>query len=303
MPRKKKTKANRPKVPIKIKEALYCEAGNKCADPGCSSSLLELHHIKEWHVYKTHDAAHMIAVCPTCHTHAHHGLLQIDDATIRSWKSIQRSPSHQGHIYIEPGESCRVLLGSIFMTNGPKSTEGVTLFRFSSENKLGFRVSGGEILMMNLTITNSVGHELLRIVDSHIKHNAIEPVRYEERKGRARVTAPATTEYLPDWLTAKYNENPPASLVEDGRFTVLDIEVLDRGLVQVQGVWFEDQRAVVVTRDCLSVCLARTNGFVHIRGYGERRGEPKNLKKLPVCQYDGLIDYSVLGSVLHSGEL
>jgi hypothetical protein len=105
------------------------------------------------------------------------------------------------------------------------------------------------------------------------------------------------------WLIEKYNERAPTPLIERGRFTVLDIEVLAPGHVQIQGVWAEDERAVVITQDWLSICTRRRNGFVHLRGYGERRDEPKDLSNLPVFRYEGPIQYSVLSCLLHNGEI
>src|SRR5262249_4117526 len=141
MPMSKKTKTNyRSKVSPDIKLALYLEAGNKCANPGCPNVMVEFHHIQQWHVYQTHDQAHMIAICPTCHSHAHYGQLKIDDETIRSWKAIDRPPSTRGHIYVEPGEECRILLGSIYVTNGPSNPQGLIVFNLSQNNQLSFRV-------------------------------------------------------------------------------------------------------------------------------------------------------------------
>src|SRR5438128_2235238 len=118
-------------IPARIKCALLREAGGKCSNPGCPNTLTELHHINQWHVYQTHDQAQMIAVCPTCHSHAHRGQLIIDDDTIRRWKLIRRSTSDRGHIYVEPGDTCRVLLGSIHITNGPANRDAIMLFRLS----------------------------------------------------------------------------------------------------------------------------------------------------------------------------
>jgi hypothetical protein len=283
---------------------LYREAGKKCANPGCPNTLLELHHIREWCVYRTHDRAHMIAVCPTCHGHAHHGKLRIDDATIRSWKAIGRTATKQAHLYVEPGPSCKVLLGSLLMTNGPANATGIIVFQLSPSNQLSFRVADGDIMLVNLRVTDTSGREVVRVVDGYLKHHAEEPVWFESRPGRCRLTAPALPAYIPPYIVEKYNASRPhETLVVDGRFTVLDVEVLDRGLVQVQGVWFEGTRAVVVTHDWLSLWLPPTDGFTHLRGYGDRRGEPKNLNKLPVFRHDGSIDFSILAAALRLGGI
>ena len=81
---------HRPEVSKQLKTQLRREAGEKCANPGCSATRTHLHHIREWAVYRTHDGAHMIAVCPTCHDAIHHGQLPISDETLYAWKRIPR---------------------------------------------------------------------------------------------------------------------------------------------------------------------------------------------------------------------
>ncbi len=58
-------------VPKSLKAQLIKDAGDKCANPGCSNWRVHLHHIKHWVVYKTHDGKHMIAICPSCHDAVH----------------------------------------------------------------------------------------------------------------------------------------------------------------------------------------------------------------------------------------
>ena len=48
-------------VPKPLKAQLIKDAGDKCANPGCSNWRVYLHHIKHWAVYKTHDGEHMIS--------------------------------------------------------------------------------------------------------------------------------------------------------------------------------------------------------------------------------------------------
>lgn len=104
---------NRTKVGKKVLEQLKREARGKCANPGCPTHRTHIHHIREWYVYRTHDAKHMIAVCPTCHDQIHHGDLSITDETIYRWKEfIRLGDAHRGHLYIEPAGINKVLTGS-----------------------------------------------------------------------------------------------------------------------------------------------------------------------------------------------
>jgi hypothetical protein len=72
---------HRPKVKPDMKNALLAEAGYQCANPGCERTLVQYHHIREWAVWQTHDAEHMIALSAGCHDEVHRGDLSLDDAT------------------------------------------------------------------------------------------------------------------------------------------------------------------------------------------------------------------------------
>ena len=55
----------------------------------------------------------MVAVCPTCHDAIHYGSIEIDDATVRRWKGIERTPTERDHLYVEPAEAPKLLLGTL----------------------------------------------------------------------------------------------------------------------------------------------------------------------------------------------
>jgi hypothetical protein len=274
----------RPKVPARILRKLLADAGGKCANPGCSATIVDLHHIKEWHTYRTHHPIDMIAVCPSCHAEVHRGTLSVDDETIRYWKSIRRPsiPRAQDHLYIERGGSCTVMLGSLYATNGPENPDGIIVFELSQSNRMSFRVVEGDIFFLNLTVADTAGHEIVRVTDNHLSRAVMEPIRLDRRTGKYQITAPATNEYIPSWVVAQFEKgNRPQELHRDGRFTLLDLEVVDRGVVKIQGVWVEGDRAIVIQRQSISICAPRFGGFVHVMGYGEHRGD-YDLKNLPL---------------------
>jgi hypothetical protein len=190
----------------------------------------------------------MIAICPSCHDDVHHNVLVIDDDTVYRWKNIQRDLTNRDHMYVEPGESSKLLLGTIVATTVHPS--GCVIFELSLTNRLSYRLIDNDIMALNLTITTISGRELLRIVDGHVRHGAEEPVRYERRTGRIRVTAPATPDFMPVELLGKLRDRDQ-TFASDGRLTILDLEVLEPGLVRVQGIWIEGQHAIAVTPEYL----------------------------------------------------
>jgi hypothetical protein len=237
----------------------------------------------------------MIAICPTCHTHCHHGEMKIDEAVIRNWKKAKRNPSNTGYLYIEPGVPPRMLMGCIYWTR--KDGGGAVIFRLSTKNCVTFRVIPGNILFVSLTLSDPVGKVIVELRENHLIGALREGVKLESHPGRLRITAPATSEFISQAIVNSYAaSNPPAPLTQDDRLTLVDLQVLDIGTVQIGGTWIEEERAVIANADYLSLCT-RGQGFYHMCGYGEVRGD-KDLAKLPTVVFDGALDESVMSALL-----
>jgi hypothetical protein len=231
----------------KMKLHLIKEAGMKCANPGCSNYRVQIHHIKEWAVYETHDKKHMIAICPTCHDTVHFGNLKIDDDTLYEWKDISRKKTNRDQIYVEPGESSKLLLGTLAVM-GPS---GISVFEFSPNNKLSFRLVDEDIFLITLNISNSKGQEIFKVVENHLKYSINPPLEFERRPGRVRITAPAIEEYIPLWMRSQIYKLE-ADFFKEERFPVIDIEVIKPGLVRVEGLWINNLSGVCISKNYLS---------------------------------------------------
>jgi hypothetical protein len=137
-----------------------------------------------------------VAVCPTCHDAIHHGPLKIDDATVRRWKDIERRETERDHVYVEPAEAPKLLLGTIAVMG---TDAGVTVFELGGSSK----------------------------------------------PGHVRLTGPPTSNFMPTWALKQMRQHEP-EFAPDNVLTLLDLEVLEPGLVRVQGVWSKDYRTLVV---------------------------------------------------------
>jgi hypothetical protein len=231
----------RQRISAEQKQRLVDEAGGKCANPGCAAYRTHLHHIREWAVYETNDEQHMIAICPSCHDAVHHGPLAIDDETVYRWKKIDRSATTtRDLLYVEPGASSKLLLGTIAVTG----QRGVTVFDLGQPTRLSFRVEDDDLMLVNLVVSTACGDEVLRVVDNHVRHAAEDPVVYERVPGHVRVTVPASKEFIPDWAMRRLRLFEP-EFAETGSFPLLDLEVLEPGLVRIQGVWNAAEHVVI----------------------------------------------------------
>ena len=228
--------ANRPNVPAAMKKALVEEAGGKCANPGCPTFMTELHHIQEWHVYQTHDEAHMAAICPSCHEQVHRGDFRIEDAEVYAWKKIARPPKPAyAHLYVEPGGTPALLVGRVLMKS--KTETGMSYFRASHGTKLGTRIIGPGILQVELALFDYRGSKLLEIgAGNVVQFHGHEDVEIRQRTGSCEVWTPFDERFVPDWMRVEIAKHDPALVVE-GRVLLAGFTVVMPSVVKIRGIW------------------------------------------------------------------
>lgn len=237
-------------IPVGRRRELVDQAGGKCANPGCSVTILEIHHIQEWHVYKSHDAEHMIALCPTCHHHAHHGALQISDATLYEWKRIRRKRrSTTAQLWVDTASEIRMVTGSITMaTHGDR----LSLTSTQDGSTVSFRVVGGDVLQVSLSVTNDRGEPMLTVTDNVIRFHGDEELKFAHRAGKVVLTAPASDAYVPRWLREQVRPFEPDFFGD--RYTAAEIEVLRPGVVRVRGCFRGDGGWLVISQTKFMLC-------------------------------------------------
>jgi hypothetical protein len=185
----------------------------------------------------------MIAVCPTCHDAIHHGAIRISDDTLYRWKTITRTDeANQGHLYVEPGRQAKLLLGSVSVTGDA----GLIVFELSRGNHLSFALRDQDIVLLSLAVADRHGRELARLVENYVKPTPGTDVAYTQIPGRHTITAPMSRRYMPMWALTRVQANEP-SYRPDERVTLLNLEVMEPGIVRVAGVWLEPRHGVVIT--------------------------------------------------------
>jgi hypothetical protein len=241
--------APRKKLKPAEKAAIVDEAGNKCANPGCSNWRVHIHHIKHWAIYESNDQSILIAVCPSCHDAIHHGHLNITDETLYAWKGIKRSPKPKTtHIYVEPSENIKLLTGSIALSS---TNESATIFELSENNKLSFRVLDGDINLLNIAISDIHGNDVLKVKDNYIKILDDNLVSFEQVPGHVCISTSHAEDFIPTrFLNIMREEQPDYANMNNA--ILLELEVLKPGLVRVKGCWADNKVAVIITDSSLS---------------------------------------------------
>lgn len=254
----------RPAVPQLIKRQLIEQVNGKCANPGCPNTLLELHHIHEWHVYHTHDAEHMIAICASCHDSVQRGELLIDDDEIYEWKRIVRTGPRVGHIFVEPGsEAPRILLGTISV----RGDDGLVIFDLAARHRLSFAVRDGDIMLLNLRVSSAAGEILVDVVDGYIRTRK-PSIDLRSRPGQIIIPAGFHSDLVPEWVRRKLINEDPFYGIEG--MPLLQIRVVRPGLVRVNGIWCDESTAVIATNTRLSFVDRIRQGPITFVGEGEQ---------------------------------
>lgn len=186
----------------------------------------------------------MIAVCPACHDAIHHGALYISDATIYEWKKSHTPTNLQtAHIYVEPHPQLFLLTGEIKLTS---ALMPFTVLNFSENNQLGFRVLDSDIMLINLKVRDQKGREVLRVKDNYVRSHRDRDVKIKHVPGRVSIIAPVTKRFIPNWMLDTFLLVEPA-YGKSGYIPILDLEVISPGLVRVQGLWAENDCAIIIT--------------------------------------------------------
>ena len=257
----------RQKIKPAIRRQIIEEAGNKCANPGCTSWRVHLHHIEHWTIYESNDQKILIAVCPTCHDAIHHGSLKITDETLNDWKNIKRAKIPETfHLFIEPDKEIKLLTGTIAIST---RNQKIIVFQLSQNNLLKFRVLDDNIMILNLKIADTKGKKVLWVVDNYVRSKPFPDIEFLQVPGHIQVNVPANEQFIPLDILRKMRIQEK-DYGEDGSIPALDLEVLRPGLVRVQGLWVENDKAVIITKERLSFIRPELRQPLSMTGEGEK---------------------------------
>ncbi|MGH0498941.1 HNH endonuclease signature motif containing protein [Bacillus wiedmannii] len=230
-------------IPVVIRRELMEEAGYKCANPGCSTrSRLELHHIKEWAVYKVHNTEDMIAICPTCHSYVHHGILEISDERLYEWKTILRNPvstEKTDVMKIEKSMNSSMIIGPLTF----KSNIGAIPFRMLDQI-IEYNIEKKDLYFLNICLKRPDGTEFLSATHNVIVSNLSNEVSYNYYDSRAVIKADFKDGFLPDWAIdeiRRFDED-----FAQNEVTVLDMEVIAPGTIKISNLVMVDGDAALV---------------------------------------------------------
>lgn len=272
----------RKKIKPAVKRQIIEEAGNKCANPGCSNWRVHIHHIKHWAIYQSDDPSILIAVCPSCHDAIHHGSLEFSDELLYEWKGIERTEKpNASHVYIEPADSIKLLTGSIALSS---KNEGATIFELAENNKLSFRILDGDIALLNLKVSDLNGDEKLKVSDNHVRIHDTTTLSFNQVPGHVKVATTEIESFLSESFVEKMRVQKP-EFASNGEIVLLELEVIKPGVVKVCGCWADNEKAVVITEDSLSFIKPELEQPLSMVGEGENS----------VLMYAGPVDCSLFG--------
>ncbi len=143
------------------------------------------------------------------------------------------------------------------------------MFQLSQNNSLKFRVLDDDIMMLNLKMADTNGKEVLRVVDNHVRSTPSPDIKFLQVPGHIQVNVPANEQFIPLDILRKM-QIQEKDYGADGSITALDLEVLRPGLVRVKGLWVENDKAVIITKERLSFIRPELSQPLSMIGEGEK---------------------------------
>jgi hypothetical protein len=147
-----------------------------------------------------------------------------------------------------------------------RGDSGLVLFDFGEMHRLAFAVRDSDIMLLNLKLSKRDGSPLLDVVDGYVRLR--DPsIELKTRPGKVYIRGGINSEYVPEWARVQLiREDELSRLI---KLPLLDIEVVEPGLVRVQGIWMKEDGGVIIRRDKLSFLQPGFNVPLSLVGEGE----------------------------------
>jgi hypothetical protein len=141
------------------------------------------------------------------------------------------------------------------------------VFEFAEHHQLSFAVRDGDIMLLNVKVSSLTGEPLLDVVDGYVRQRS-PSIDLQRRPGHILVPSGGiNSAFIPKW--ARYSLLREDSNHANADLPLLSLQVIDRGLVRVEGLWFDKNRGVAITPHRLSFLVAGTPKPYSLRGQGE----------------------------------
>jgi hypothetical protein len=236
-------------VPAHVKRELLQETGGVCANPGCSRTRVQLHHIDEWAVYATHDAARMIAVCPACHDEIHRGRTSISDEDLLRWKALRNPGAASAHFYVKPQSSDAEQAAFMVIGNQPVSGyAAVSAFQLGNQHLEIDLLSDLSTFVIAFRLDDLDGNPAIWADKSHVFWDS-SLVTVDSRTGKIEVWG-ESERFWPMWFRTFLDSR--GHPIEE-RVPLAEFEVTAPGEFTVRGVWASADTVLYLTSDGIAV--------------------------------------------------
>ncbi len=148
------------------------------------------------------------------------------------------------------------------------TNESATIFELSENNKLSFRVLDGDINLLNISISDLQGNEVLKVIDNYIKLKDDNLVSFQQVPGHVLISTDHVERFLPGRFLPTMKAEQP-DYAKNNAIVLLELEVIKSGLVQVKGCWADNSVAIIITASSLSFLRDGLQRPVSLVGEGE----------------------------------
>jgi hypothetical protein len=103
--------------------------------------------------------------------------------------------------------------------------------------------------VLNLKLSSATGEPLVDVVDGYVRTRR-SSIEIKSRPGRIYIPAGFHSEYVPEWVRTRLTNEDQFFGLES--MPLLEIKVVRPNLVRVNGIWCDNNTAVIATNRCIS---------------------------------------------------
>jgi hypothetical protein len=144
----------------------------------------------------------------------------------------------------------------------------IIVFDLPNKNRLVLKVIDEDILSLDASICLSNEENIFKMTNNVIKYKKNDGIEVRRRTGKFQlILSGEALKMIPNWIINQHLLSG-SDYFATSEYKLIDIEVIEPGLVKIQGIWMDQETAIVVSPTNLSFINKNAFGTMHLVGKG-----------------------------------
>ncbi len=139
-----------------------------------------------------------------------------------------------------------------------------------NDNRLSFEIINGKFPLIDLTIKSLNGDTIISLEKNYISSEISTDIKPKRRPGKFQlVLTNQALSLIPSWIKRQHMLHD-TDFFATQEHTLFDIEVVEPGLVKINGIWMYKDTALVISPNGMSVIRRGNEAPITFKGEGSK---------------------------------